>query len=118
MHYGSPDGVFGEPEGSSRDCIKIEDRVANAFETVFCQSSSSRSTISEREFIKICIACALIGNGFTKSDCLDIAFSIGAPETGEIDSRAFVRGLRKIAVVHDVPFSDVGKRVLAVSRAL
>ena len=101
------------------DDTKIEDRVANAFETVLCQSSeSSRSTISEREFIKICIACALIGNGFTKSDCLDIAFSIGAPETGEIDSRAFVRGLRKIAVVHDVSFSDVGKRVLAVSRAL
>jgi len=102
------------------DDTKIEDRVANAFETVLCQSSeSSRSTISEREFIKICIACALIGNGFTKSDCLDIAFSIsGAPETGEIDRRAFVRGLRKIALVHDVPFSDVGKRVLAVSRAL
>ena len=100
------------------DDTKIEDRVANAFETVLCQSSeSSRSTISEREFIKICIACALIGNGFTKSDCLDIAFSIGAPETGEIDRRAFVRGLRKIALVHDVPFSDVGKRVLAVSRA-
>ena len=98
------------------DDTKIEDRVANAFETVLCQSSeSSRSTISEREFIKICIACALIGNGFTKSDCLDIAFSIGAPETGEIDRRAFVRGLRKIALVHDVPFSDVGKRVLAVS---
>ena len=101
------------------DDTKIEDRVANAFETVLCQSSeSSRSTISEREFIKICIACALIGNGFTKSDCLDIAFSIGAPETGEIDRRAFVRGLRRIALVHDVPFSDVGKRVLAVSRAL
>ena len=100
------------------DDTKIEDRVANAFETVLCQSSeSSRSTISEREFIKICIACALIGNGFTKSDCLDIAFSIGAPEIGEIDRRAFVRGLRKIALVHDVPFSDVGKRVLAVSRA-
>ena len=102
------------------DDTKIEDRVANAFETVLCQSSeSSRSTISEREFIKICIACALIGNGFTKSDCLDIAFSLsGAPETGEIDRRAFVRGLRRIALVHDVPFSDVGKRVLAVSRAL
>ena len=104
------------------DDTKIEDRVAHAFETVLCQSSSessrSSTTISEREFIKICIACALIGNGFTKSDCLDIAFSIGAPETGEIDRRAFVRGLRKIAVAHRVPFSDVGKRVLAVSRAL
>ena len=104
------------------DDTKIEDRVAHAFETVLCQSSSessrSSTTISEREFIKICIACALIGNGFTKSDCLDIAFSIGARETGEIDRRAFVRGLRKIAVAHRVPFSDVGKRVLAVSRAL
>ena len=104
------------------DDTKIEDRVAHAFETVLCQSSSessrSSTTISEREFMKICIACALIGNGFTKSDCLDIAFSIGAPETGEIDRRAFVRGLRKIAVAHRVPFSDVGKRVLAVSRAL
>jgi len=126
--------------------ILFEDRVANAFETVFCQSlattttgpssSSSafrlgggdgagggerrkRKTIDEREFVKICTACALIGNGFTASDCLDVAFAVGAAEkNGEITTRAFLRALRKIASAHDVSFADVARRVVAVSKAL
>jgi hypothetical protein len=125
--------------------ILLEDRVANAFETVFCQSlatttgpssSSSafrlgggggagggerrkRKTIDEREFVKICTACALIGNGFTASDCLDVAFAVGADEkNGEITTRAFLRALRKIASAHDVSFADVARRVVAVSKAL
>ena len=124
--------------------ILLEDRVANAFETVFCQSlatttgpssSSSafrlgggrggggerrrRKTIDEREFVKICTACALIGNGFTASDCLDVAFAVGAAEkNGEITTRAFLRALRKIASAHDVSFADVARRVVAVSKAL
>jgi hypothetical protein len=130
---------------TAEEDILLEDRVANAFETVFCQSlatttgpssSSSafrlgggggagggerrkRKTIDEREFVKICTACALIGNGFTASDCLDLAFAVGADEkNGEITTRAFLRALRKIASAHDVSFADVARRVVAVSKAL
>ena len=138
-------GRYWYDETDEEDFL-LEDRVANAFETVFCQSlatttgpssSSSafplggggggggggerrrRKTIDEREFVKICTACALIGNSFTASDCLDVAFAVGAAEkNGEITTRAFLRALRKIASAHDVSFADVARRVVAVSKAL
>jgi len=53
-------------EDAKIEDILLEDRVANAFETTFCQSSSKTTrtpptTINEREFVKICAACAFIG---------------------------------------------------------
>ena len=127
-------------EDAKIEDILLEDRVANAFETTFCQSSSKTTrtpptTINEREFVKICAACAFIGNGFTASNCSDLAFAVGRERrrqrrrgrkgeedqeeeeeerlTGvEIDARAFLVGLREIASVHDVSFADVAERVL------
>ena len=124
-------------EDAKIEDILLEDRVANAFETTFCQSSSKTTrtpptTINEREFVKICAACAFIGNGFTASNCSDLAFAVGRERrqrrrgrkgeeededkerlTGvEIDTRAFLVGLREIASVHDVSFADVAERVL------
>lgn len=126
-------------EDAKIEDILLEDRVANAFETTFCQSSSKTTrtpptTINEREFVKICAACAFIGNGFTASNCSDLAFAVGRERrrqrrrgrkgeedqeeeeeerlTGvEIDARAFLVGLREIASVHDVSFADVAERV-------
>ena len=125
-------------EDAKIEDILLEDRVANAFETTFCQSSSKTTrtpptTINEREFVKICAACAFIGNGFTASNCSDLAFAVGRERrrqrrrgrkgeedqeeeerlTGvEIDARAFLGGLREIASVHDVSFAHVAERVL------
>ena len=124
-------------EDAKIEDILLEDRVANAFETTFCRSSSKTTrtpptTINEREFVKICAACAFIGNGFTASNCSDLAFAVGRERrqrrrgrkgeeededkerlTGvEIDARAFLVGLREIASVHDVSFADVAERVL------
>ena len=124
-------------EDAKIEDILLEDRVANAFETTFCQSSSKTTRtpptiINEREFVKICAACAFIGNGFTASNCSDLAFAVGRERrqrrrgrkgeeededkeglTGvEIDARAFLVGLREIASVHDVSFADVAERVL------
>ena len=114
-------------EDAKIEDILLEDRVANAFETTFCQSSSKTTrtpptTINEREFVEICAACSFIGNGFTASNCSDLALPSGREEdkeeeeekgeeededkerlTGvEIDTRAFLVGLREIASVHDV----------------
>ena len=124
-------------EDAKIEDILLEDRVANAFETTFCQSSSKTTrtpptTINEREFVKICAACAFIGNGFTASNCSDLAFAVGRERRQrsrgrkgeeededkegltvvEIDARAFLVGLREIASVHDVSFADVAERVL------
>lgn len=123
-------------EDAKIEDILLEDRVANAFETTFCQSSSKTTrtpptTINEREFVKICAACSFIGNAFTASNCSDLAFAVGRERrqrrrgrkgeeededkeglTGvEIDARAFLVGLREIASVHDVSFADVAERV-------
>jgi len=117
---------------SSRTMKKIdalEDRVMNCFEAVFCKAanaaaaannnmSTSNNSINEREFIKICSACALIGNNLSKTDALDVAVDIARSKNRGIDRIGFIRGLRQIAIIHDVPFEDVARRVIAVATTL